>query len=311
MAGSAPRRRARHPGVVMAVVGIAIAIAASGNPDGSLAGPRYALALELPAWLALFVAAALLAVFLAIVSALVPSPPPPDDDEAITEIAEPPQMSPWTAAALLAIPMLLALAVVSLLWRQSPGWTLAPPFRLTAGLLAEVSRPAVPSPAPLHEASAQLALTIALTAGAAMVLAGAGIAIAAASPWDHVAAWLRRRPRRRSVAAALADALARGQDDIAMETDDPRQAVIACYRRCEAALTPSLRRRDRAETPRAFVRVALQRLDLPAAPTAVLLDLFERARFGLAPLSIRDRDAAIAALAAIRADLASRTGHAA
>jgi hypothetical protein len=88
--------------------------------------------------------------------------------------------------------------------------------------------------------------------------------------------------------------------------DDPRTAVIACYRQCEAALASRRRGRHAAETPREFLRDALAALHLPAQPIRALLQVFERARFSDLPVTRLDRSIALGALDEISTDLEQR-----
>ena len=85
--------------------------------------------------------------------------------------------------------------------------------------------------------------------------------------------------------------------------DDPRHAVIACYRRCETALASQRRRRYNSETPREFVHDTLTALALPEKAVRSLLSVFERARFSDLPITPTDRSMAQDALTEIRSVL--------
>jgi hypothetical protein len=88
--------------------------------------------------------------------------------------------------------------------------------------------------------------------------------------------------------------------------DDPRSAVIACYRRCEIALASHRRGRYASETQREFVYGALAALRLPALAIRSLLQVFEKARFSELPVTPSDRSAALSALGEIRSALERR-----
>jgi len=88
--------------------------------------------------------------------------------------------------------------------------------------------------------------------------------------------------------------------------DDPRAAVIACYRQCETELASRRRYRHASETPREFLRAALSALHLPTQPIRALLEVFERARFSDLPVTRLDRSIALGALDEIRTDLERR-----
>jgi len=149
-------------------------------------------------------------------------------------------------------------------------------------------------------------LSLALGAVAAVMIGGAVLIIAGNEPWAVLAQWFRVRRRRRMVLVRdLTSAVSAGMRDLAVG-DDPRRAVIACYRRCEATLASRRRRRYPAETPREFVADALAALQLPVVAIRSLLLVFERARFSDLPITSKDRDVALEALGDIRSALDRR-----
>jgi uncharacterized protein YjiS (DUF1127 family) len=152
-----------------------------------------------------------------------------------------------------------------------------------------------------------LSVSIALSVVAAVVIGCSILAILLAQPWVTIAEWLRQKRGRRgaSSVADMASALAAGRRALEIG-DDPRAAVIACYRQCEAALASRRHGRRAAETPREFLIGALAALHLPARPVRALLQVFERARFSDLPVTRLDRSVALGALDEIRTDLDRR-----
>ena len=157
-----------------------------------------------------------------------------------------------------------------------------------------------------------LGVSLALSIVAAVVMACSILAVLLVRPWVPIAEWLRqaRAPRAAPPVEDVASALAAGRRALEIG-DDPRAAVIACYRQCEAALASRRRGRHAAETPREFLRGALSALHLPAQPVRALLQVFERARFSDLPVTRLDRSVALGALDEIRADLKRRHADAA
>jgi hypothetical protein len=89
-----------------------------------------------------------------------------------------------------------------------------------------------------------------------------------------------------------------------LRTDpDPRRAVIAAYRRMEAALAAAGLRRRRAEAPREYMGRALASLELSTEPLMTLTSIFEYARFSLWQIDEPARARAIAALSDMREEL--------
>jgi hypothetical protein len=145
--------------------------------------------------------------------------------------------------------------------------------------------------------------TLLLGAAAGVMMGFALLVIAANRPWERLADWLRPRPRRQiAPATELATAMTAAIHDLETESD-PRAAVIACYRRCESALTSRRHRRHQAETPREFLQAAVATTRLPPFPVRALLTVFERARFSELPITASDRAVALSALGEIRSTL--------
>ena len=148
---------------------------------------------------------------------------------------------------------------------------------------------------------------IAAYAGLVMVIAGAGIAIAALV--GLVAAVRRWRQRRTAAAVGGVVELARAVDDGIDRLEsvaDPRAAIVECYARFESAAAAADRPRRPAETAREFLEAALATLALPADAVGRLTDLFELARFSLHPVGATERADALAALGRIKAALDAR-----
>jgi len=144
--------------------------------------------------------------------------------------------------------------------------------------------PARPGPLPL------------LVAGAAVV---AMVAI--------VAAWLladrRRRGPPRTAAERLVELLDDTLDDLEREPD-PRRAVIAAWARMERGLAAAGLPRRPAEAPFEYVGRVLVASPVEPAHVHRLTDLFERAKFSRHTIDQAMREEAVAALRAVRSDLA-------
>jgi Domain of unknown function (DUF4129) len=144
--------------------------------------------------------------------------------------------------------------------------------------------PADPGPMPL------------LVAGAAVV-AMAGL----------VAAWLladrRRRGPPRTPAEQLVELLDDTLDDLERDPD-PRRAVIAAWARMERGLAAAGLPRRPAEAPFEYARRVLEASPVSPAHVHRLTGLFERAKFSRHTIDQAMREEAVAALRAVRADLA-------
>jgi Domain of unknown function (DUF4129) len=102
--------------------------------------------------------------------------------------------------------------------------------------------------------------------------------------------------------ATLQEAVASG-DTALRDTGDPRQAIIACYAAMEDSLAGAGAPRRSTDTPEELLRRATRAGLVRAAPARTLTGLFREARFSTHPMTAAQRDAAAAALAALRAEL--------
>ncbi|HZS24533.1 MAG TPA: DUF4129 domain-containing protein [Gaiellaceae bacterium] len=138
--------------------------------------------------------------------------------------------------------------------------------------------------------------------------------------WDEISVFLvlvagtgvvllaRRRTRRpprvwrfdREVAQALDESI----DDLRSDPD-LRRAIISAYARMEGALGRAGIPRARSEAPFEYMTRALEALDASAASARRLTALFERAKFSQHEPEPEMRDEAIAALVAVRDELAA------
>jgi Domain of unknown function (DUF4129) len=103
-------------------------------------------------------------------------------------------------------------------------------------------------------------------------------------------------------AAAVVEAIDESLDDLERERD-PRRAVIRAYGRMERTLGEHGLARRAPETPLEYLARALQALAGSRQSAERLTRLFERAKFSPHPIDLRMRDEALAALAALRAEL--------
>lgn len=190
-------------------------------------------------------------------------------------------------AALLPLGLILALWLfgerLGLLERLRPGGVT--PSTLPILDAAEPSLPpADPGPLPL------------LVAGAAVVAMAA-----------IVAAWLladrRRRGPPRTAAERLVELLDDTLDDLERDPD-PRRAVIAAWARMERGLAAAGLPRRPAEAPFEYVGRVLVASPVRPAHVQRLTDLFERAKFSRHTIDQAMREQAVAALRAVRSDLA-------
>jgi hypothetical protein len=84
---------------------------------------------------------------------------------------------------------------------------------------------------------------------------------------------------------------------------DPRRAVIAAYARMERGLAVLGTERMLSETPFEYLERVLERLSVSEAAARRLTDLFQRAKFSPAPVGAEMKEAAVAALEAIREEV--------
>ncbi len=288
-------------------VGLAIAIIATWRPGMVSPSVGHRLQLQLPGWTLMIFAIAAVVVCLAILSSLIRPPRRKDPDEFELEPPPPPRLSPVALAVLLlllAASLASAVVVLHLTDRLQLGGAAFRPSGVSAVHHAPSQPPTEPNPA--HVPAINWGLTVTLGAVAVVVIGGALLIIAGNEPWWVLAQWLRvRRRRRTALARDLASAISAGVRDLEAG-GDPRRAVIACYRRCEAAIASRRRRRYPAETPREFVADALGVLQLPVEAIRSLLFVFERARFSDLPITPDDRDIAAVALGDVRTALERR-----
>lgn len=122
-------------------------------------------------------------------------------------------------------------------------------------------------------------------------------------------ALLRGRPRRREgepEPTAVTRAVSEALEDLRAESD-PRRAVIAAYARMEQGMAAAGLGRRASDTPLEYLERVLGSLDAGRPSVRALTALFERAKFSRAAVRAADRDEAVAALVAIRADLQARS----
>lgn len=165
-----------------------------------------------------------------------------------------------------------------------------------------------PAPAPRRAASAPTSSyqppTWILPAVAAVVLGGGGAVLLAVGVRRRLADRVELKPV--FAAASLGEVVEASLDDLRTEPD-PRRAVIAAYRRMETTLAAAGLPRRAWESPREYSSRAHNYLELSARPLQTLTTLFERARFGLGDVGEPLREQAIAALVALREELAEAT----
>lgn len=289
----------------LAVVGIVLAVIALWHPGTLvLAGVRYRLALNLPWWVLAMLAAASLSVLLAIVVLLIATPrrkrpagserkPPPPlrlSPLALTVLVL--LLSSWAAAAMLV-------------------FHLIDPDLLAAWLAGTTDKTSLQSLIPDAAGGpdvievlpgVNLGFAVVLAILAAVLMGCALLVIFLNEPWAAIAGWFRHSKQKSRCLHDVAAAISAAAHELELG-DDPRHAVIACYRRCEAELANQRRRRYNSETPREFVHDTLTALTLPENAVRSLLSLFERARFSDLPITPTDRSIAQDALTEIRSVL--------
>jgi hypothetical protein len=188
---------------------------------------------------------------------------------------------------------LLPMAVILALWL----------FREPLGLLGDL-RPGdtTPSTLPVLDAP-ERSLPPADPGPLPLLVAGAAVVAMAAI----VAAWLvadrRRRGAPRTPAERLVGLLDDALDDLERDPD-PRRAVIAAWARMERGLAAAGLPRRPAEAPFEYVGRVLEASPVRPAHVHRLTGLFERAKFSRHTIDQAMREQAVAALRAVRADLA-------
>jgi hypothetical protein len=103
-------------------------------------------------------------------------------------------------------------------------------------------------------------------------------------------------------AAVLGSAVRAGEAALTTAAD-PRMAIIACYEAMEAVLAEHGSARNESDTPTEFLDRAVGAGLIRSDAAGTLTDLFREARFSRHPLGERDREAAIGALARLRAEV--------
>jgi hypothetical protein len=121
--------------------------------------------------------------------------------------------------------------------------------------------------------------------------------------------WLRRvRPLEARAGAAAASATGAAAVEAAIGALDaeggPRRAVIAAYGAMQRTLGDRGVLRAPAEAPREYLERALLASRASERDVTTLTGLFEEARYSVHPIPERMRDAALAALRALQAEVA-------
>jgi Domain of unknown function (DUF4129) len=145
-----------------------------------------------------------------------------------------------------------------------------------------------------------------------MIVAGVALVAMVAVVVAQLVADRRRRRPPGTPAERLVELLDDTLEDLEREPD-PRRAVIAAWARMERGLALVGLPRRPSEAPFEYAARVLETALAPAVPAAGplraasvhrLTDLFERAKFSHHPIGQADRDEAIAALRAVRRELA-------
>lgn len=290
----------------VAAVGIVLAFAGTW-PAGDLAAgsPARALVVTLPPALLIVLVVSVVAFAAALIPSLVPAQRRKDPEDFALEPPPPPRLSPATLLAFFTVLLTCVAAAIWLISRLER-------HRFATGItnpqlppVGKVWQSPVAARALLHVAAADWGLMVGVAILAATAI-GCAAWLVAQHQWSFPRAPRRRRLAR--LAGALHEAADRGIADL-LDEADPRRAVIACYRRCEEAVSAQQHRRHSWQTAREFLASALAALALPPDAVATLLGVFERARFGNGPVDGRDRTAALRALGTIRAALIERGKH--
>jgi hypothetical protein len=142
------------------------------------------------------------------------------------------------------------------------------------------------------------------------IVAGIALAAMVAVVAAQLAADRRRRQPPRTPAERLVDLLDDTLEDLGREPD-PRRAVIAAWARMERGLAAAGLPRHPAEAPFEYAGRVLEAALARPASVHRLTGLFERAKFSRHRIGEGDREQAIAALRAVRRDLAEAVEQAA
>jgi len=223
---------------------------------------------------------------------------PRKDDEPVPEWQPPAVLSRWARATVVTVAVVAAaVPFVALAIARRATTPLSPP---------PVAPSAVATPAPSAPPT-----TTHITGFAAVGAVGLAALVILALVW-LVAAGRRpavegrgeSAPRAPSAAVLLADASRAGA--ATLSDDDPRRAVLRCY----AAMAAALRRTGvpghASDVPGEFLRRTAAAGVVATAPVRELTALFGEARFSSHPFAEAQRQAAVAALAQIRRELAGR-----
>jgi hypothetical protein len=291
---------------VLAAVGLILGTIALWQPVGPVDGsPGQRLVLEVPTWVQFVLVGATLVEFLAIVLVMIPNRLKKRPDGTLQKRPSVMRLSPIEKMALVLPFAAVVIAAYQLQYFESGqfGWLFGAGSR--SGWFGSSS--ADPPPDVVSVPLLDLGVSITLSILAAVVIACSILAVLLVRPWVTIAEWLRQARIRRGASPVedVTSALAAGRRALEI-ADDPRAAVIACYRQCEAVLASRRRGRHAAETPREFLGGALAVLHLPAQPIRALLQVFERARFSDLPMTRLDCSIALGALDEIRTDLERR-----
>jgi hypothetical protein len=173
---------------------------------------------------------------------------------------------------------------------------------------SNASRRTVPSLHPPDAVSVPLLLTL-LTLAIAVVVVWTVVVLRRAGAWRRVQQLpqaQQEEPRDDEGdapdAAVLGSAVRAGEAALTTAAD-PRMAIIACYEAMEAVLTEHGSARNESDTPTEFLDRAVGAGLIRSDAAGTLTDLFREARFSRHPLGERDREAAISALARLRAEV--------
>ncbi len=291
------------------ILGTSLAFAAARPMQNVPGTPARILASHMPAWLAGSLVIALAAAALSLLASLLPMPRRKDPEDFALEPLPPPKGG-WVAGlVMLALLLIGAAGAFFLLHAFDRDISFSGnPTPLIHSVSPLRPRP-LPSLAPPPQIGIKAVDYVVMFGAGALTFAALAFAawMTAETRWRFMG-FGGRRKRRGRLAAAIADAVDGGIAELGSEAD-PRRAVIACYQRCEAAVTSATNRRYPWQTQREYLKAALEALLLPATPVAMLLSRFEWARFGNGPVSTNDRDAARTALETIRAALREKGAH--
>ena len=292
---------ARYGTWLLALGGLALACIALWQPAAPVPdGPASRLLVQLPGWVQTLLAVAMIVEFLAIVLLLVQAP------RQKRQVRRPGQsrLSP-AALALLLLPVLTA-TFVSVYVLQHLDENALRLVLLDLNLfgggspMGDAAQQRVPVTLPW----VNLGLSAGTSIAAVVIIALSALVIVLNPPWRVLTGLLRARPQPDQAASDIARGFAAGRRELALGAD-PRSAVIACYRQCEAALA-TRRRRPAWETSREFLYTALTALQLPGIAVTTLLRIFERARYSELPVTQQDRSDVLHALDTICQELRRR-----